>query len=142
VTRPTYTRSFAFYIASRTLLDHAELIDAFRLRARMTHVPILNATISMRMDFLVGTRLAYRRGHGGHAIEAVARGLAALRVNEWVVGIAQGPSVVKVSLADVRVEHAVKFTDFMKWPERPPRSPRDVSGRHEIRTTLEMPVSR
>jgi hypothetical protein len=74
--------------------------------------------------------------------EAVARGLAALRGNEWVVGIAQGPSVVKVSLADVRVEHEVKFTDFMKWLERPPRSPRDVSGRHEIRAILGMPVSR
>jgi len=35
--------------------------------------------------------------------------------NEWVAGVAQGPSVVKVSVADVRVEHAVKFADFMKW---------------------------
>jgi hypothetical protein len=46
--------------------------------------------------------------------EAVARGLAALRGNEWVAGVAQGPSVVKVLVADVRVEHAVKFADFMK----------------------------
>jgi hypothetical protein len=37
--------------------------------------------------------------------EAVARGVAALRHNEWVAGIAQGQSVVKVSVADVRVEH-------------------------------------
>jgi hypothetical protein len=41
--------------------------------------------------------------------EAVARGLAALRGNEWVAWVAQGPSVVKVSVADVRVEHEVKF---------------------------------
>jgi hypothetical protein len=74
--------------------------------------------------------------------EAVARGLAALRSNEWVAGVAQGPSVVKVSVADVRVEHAVKFTDFMKWLDRPPRSPRDVSARHEIRSILGMPASR
>jgi hypothetical protein len=73
--------------------------------------------------------------------EAAARGLAALRGNEWVAGIAQGPSVVKVS-ADVRVEHEVKFAEFMKWLERPPRSPRDVSARHEIRSILGMPVSR
>jgi hypothetical protein len=74
--------------------------------------------------------------------EAVTRGLAALRGNEWVAGVAQGPSVVKVSVADVRVEHAVKFADFMKWLDRPPRSPRDVSARHEIRAILGMPVSR
>jgi hypothetical protein len=65
--------------------------------------------------------------------EAVARGLAALRGNEWVSGVPQGPSVVKVSVADVRVEHEVKFADFMKWLDRPPRSPRNVSARHEIR---------
>jgi hypothetical protein len=70
--------------------------------------------------------------------EAVARGVAALRGNEWVVGIAQGPCVVKVSVADVRVEHEVKFAEFLKWLERPPRSPRDVSARHEIRSILGM----
>ena len=37
--------------------------------------------------------------------EAVAQGLAAIRGNEWVGGIAQGLNVVKVSVADVRVEH-------------------------------------
>jgi len=74
--------------------------------------------------------------------EAVARGFAALRGNEWVAGIAQGPSVVRVSVADVRVEHEVKFADFMKWLERPPRSPRDVSARHEICSIPGMPVSR
>jgi hypothetical protein len=74
--------------------------------------------------------------------EAVARGVAALRSNEWVAGIAQGPSVVKVSVADVRVEHEVKFADFLKWLDRPPRSPRDVSARHEIRSILGMPMGR
>jgi hypothetical protein len=34
----------------------------------------------------------------------VAQGLAAIRGNEWVAGIAQGLNVVKVSVADVRVE--------------------------------------
>jgi len=74
--------------------------------------------------------------------EAVARGVAALRGNEWVAGIAQGPSVVKVSVADVRVEHEVKFLEFLKWLDRPPRSPRDVSARREIRSILGMPVGR
>ena len=34
----------------------------------------------------------------------MAQGLAAIRGNEWVAGIAQGLNVVKVSVADVRVE--------------------------------------
>jgi hypothetical protein len=74
--------------------------------------------------------------------EAVARGVAALRCTEWVAGIAQGPSLVKVSVADVRVEHEVKFSEFLKWLDRPPRSPRDVNARHEIRAILGMPVGR
>jgi hypothetical protein len=74
--------------------------------------------------------------------EAVARGLAALRGNEWVAGIAQGASTVKVSVADVRVEHEVKFAAFMSWLDRPPRSPRDVSARHEIRSILGLPTPR
>lgn len=37
--------------------------------------------------------------------QAVAQGLATLRGNEWVAAIAQGLTVVKVSVADVRVEH-------------------------------------
>jgi hypothetical protein len=45
----------------------------------------------------------------------VAQGLAAIRGNEWVAGIAQRLNVVKVSVADVRVEHEVQLTDFTKW---------------------------
>jgi hypothetical protein len=40
--------------------------------------------------------------------EAVAQGLAAIRGNEWIVGIALGLNVVRVSVADIRVEHEVK----------------------------------
>jgi hypothetical protein len=50
-----------------------------------------------------------------HAVtlyEAAAQVLAADRSNEWVTGIAQGLNVVKVSVADVRVEHEVKLGDF------------------------------
>jgi hypothetical protein len=32
-----------------------------------------------------------------------------------VAGIVQGLNVVKVSVADVHVEHEVKLTDFAKW---------------------------
>ncbi len=74
--------------------------------------------------------------------EAVAQGLAAIRGNEWVGGIAQGLNVVKVSVADVRVEHAVKLLDFTKWLEKPGGSPRETSDRRRIRAILGMPVSK
>jgi hypothetical protein len=50
--------------------------------------------------------------------EAVAQGLAAIRGNDWVAGVAQGLNVVKVSVADVRVEHEVKLMEFTKWRQR------------------------
>ena len=56
--------------------------------------------------------------------EAVALGLAALRGREWVAGITHG--TVKVSVADVRVEHEVKMTEFAKWIDRPGGSPADL----------------
>jgi hypothetical protein len=74
--------------------------------------------------------------------EAVAQGLAAIRGNEWVVGIAQGLNVVRVSVADVRVEHEVKLRDFTKWVEKTGGSPREVSDRHRIRAILGMPAIR
>src|SRR3984893_17254910 len=74
--------------------------------------------------------------------EAVAQGLAAIRGNEWVAGIAQGINAVRVSVADVRVEHEVKLMDFTKWVEGNGGSPREVSERHRIRSILGMPVTR
>jgi len=74
--------------------------------------------------------------------EAVAQGLAALRGNEWVAGIAEGFNVVRVSVADVRVEHEVKLGDFTKWLERTKGSPREMSERLRIRTILGTPVRR
>ena len=74
--------------------------------------------------------------------DAVAQGLAAIRGNEWVAEIAQGLNVVKVSVADIRVEHQVKLMDFTKWVERVGGSPREVSEHHWIRSVLGMPISR
>ena len=74
--------------------------------------------------------------------EAVAQGLAALRKNEWVEGIQEQFAVVKVSVADVRVEHQVKIADLTKWLERPGRTPREVSQHHKIRAILGMSVLR
>jgi hypothetical protein len=68
--------------------------------------------------------------------EAVARGLTAIRGHEWVAGIAQGANTVRVSVADVRVEHEVRLMDFTKWVERPGGSPREVSDSWRIREIL------
>ena len=70
--------------------------------------------------------------------EAVALGIAALRGNDWVAEVAQGLNAVKVSVADVRVEHEVRMKDFLAWLERPGRSPRDILSREKVRTILGM----
>ena len=74
--------------------------------------------------------------------EAVAQGLAALRRNEWVEGIEERFGMVKVSVAEVRVEHQVRIADLMKWLERPGRTPREITQRLRIREILGMSVSR
>ena len=66
--------------------------------------------------------------------EAVAQGLTAIQGNEWVARIAEGFNVVKVSVADVRVEHEVKLGDFTNWMERTGGSPREVSDRQRFRS--------
>jgi hypothetical protein len=78
----------------------------------------------------------------GSLYEAVAQGLAALRGNEWVASIASGANVVKVSVAEIRVEHEVRLMDFTKWLERTGGSPREVSDRQRIRSILGMGVTR
>ena len=50
--------------------------------------------------------------------------------------------LVKVSVADVRVEHQVKIADFMKWLERPGRTPREITQRQKVRAILGMSVTR
>jgi hypothetical protein len=73
--------------------------------------------------------------------EAVAQGLAALRRSGWVHGFHQG--VVKVSVADVRVEHQVRLADFTQWLEKPgAKSPRDMIQRQKLRSILGVPSNR
>ena len=74
--------------------------------------------------------------------EAVAQGIAAMRGKEWVDGFPQGTGVVKISVADVRVEHEVRMADFERWLERPSQSPRETVDRQRIRAILGMAVSR
>jgi hypothetical protein len=57
-------------------------------------------------------------------------------------GIAQGFNAVKVSVADVRVEHELKLGEFTKWLERTSGAPRDIIQRQKVREILGMPVTR
>jgi hypothetical protein len=69
--------------------------------------------------------------------EAVALGLAAIRRNDWVAGIAERPNV-KVFVADIPVEHEVKIQEFTAWLERSSRSPRELTERKKFRAILGM----
>ena len=51
--------------------------------------------------------------------EAVALGMAAIRTDDWVNGIAEGLNPVKVRVTNVPVEHEVRLMDFTKWLDRP-----------------------
>jgi hypothetical protein len=71
--------------------------------------------------------------------EAVALGLAAIRGDEWVMGIAQGVNAVRVRAVNVPVEHEVKLKDFTHWLERNGGSPRERADRCRIREILGAP---
>src|ERR1700722_6039163 len=68
--------------------------------------------------------------------EAVALGMAAIRTDEWVTGIAQGLNAVKVRVTNVAVEHEVRLMDFTSWLDRTGGSPREMSDRKRIRSIL------
>ena len=63
----------------------------------------------------------------GSLYEAVALGMAAIRTDEWVTGIAQRLNAVKVRVMNVPVEHEVRLMDFTKWLDRDGGSPREMS---------------
>ena len=74
--------------------------------------------------------------------EAVALGMAAIRTDEWVTGIAQGLNSVKVQVTNVAVEHEVLLKDFTNWLDRNGGSPREMTERQRIRAILGMEKTR
>jgi hypothetical protein len=70
--------------------------------------------------------------------EAVALGMAAIRTDEWVTGIAQGLNPVKVRVTNVAVEHEVRIMDFTNWLDRTGGSPREMSDPKRIKSILGM----
>jgi hypothetical protein len=77
----------------------------------------------------------------GSLYEAVALGMAAIRTDEWVNGIAHGLNSVKVRVMNVPVEHEVKLMDFTKWLDRTSGSPGEMTERKRIRSILGMDKS-
>jgi hypothetical protein len=78
----------------------------------------------------------------GSLYEAVALGMAAIRTDEWVTGIATGLNPVKVRVMNVPVEHEVRLMDFKKWLDRTGGSPREMTDRKRIRSILGMEKSK
>src|SRR6266853_5282432 len=76
----------------------------------------------------------HRRSDGGDVIRSGGAGPSAA-----MLGRRGG---VKVSVADVRIEHEVKLMEFTKWLERDGASPRDTSDRKRIRAILGMSTPR
>jgi hypothetical protein len=72
----------------------------------------------------------------GTLFEAVTEGLAANQESDWVASVAQGLNVVKVSVANVRVEHEVKMPEFKKWLERAGRLAAEIGSRKRVREIL------
>src|SRR3979490_2618255 len=62
--------------------------------------------------------------------EAVALGMAAIRTDEWVTGIAQGLNAVRVRVTNVVVEHEVRIMAFTKGWRPTPRN--DGSQTHSV----------
>jgi hypothetical protein len=73
--------------------------------------------------------------------EAVALGMAAIRTDEWVTGMATGLNTVKVRVTNVAVEHEVKLGEFTKWLDRSNGSPQEMMERKRIRSILGMEKS-
>ena len=74
--------------------------------------------------------------------EAVALGLASVRGEDWVAGIAEGLNTVRVSAVQVPVEHSVRIQDFNSWLAKNGGSPRERSDRYRVREILGMPHHR
>jgi hypothetical protein len=68
--------------------------------------------------------------------EAVALGMAAIRTDEWVAGVAQGMNSVKVCVTNISFEHEVLLKDFTKWLDKCGGSPREISDRQRIKSIL------
>ncbi len=68
--------------------------------------------------------------------EAVALGLAALRQDEWVGGIGDGLTTVRVVAKQPSVLHEINVKDFLSWLGRKSGSPAEVALRSRVEKLL------
>jgi hypothetical protein len=62
----------------------------------------------------------------------LAQGLASFRGNEWIADVGERFGTLKVSVAELRVEHEVKLKDFTAWLERSGKSPQSTVRKSEL----------
>lgn len=71
--------------------------------------------------------------------EAVAKGLVAVREDNWVSEIPSGINEVKVAASQPPVEHSVQVQKFNAWLRQQGRSPADMIARKKVRKILGIP---
>jgi hypothetical protein len=69
-------------------------------------------------------------------------GLATLRTDEWVAGIATGLNTARGRVTNVAVEHEVMMKDFLQWLDGTGGSPLDIIHRNRIRSILGIETKR
>jgi hypothetical protein len=69
--------------------------------------------------------------------EAVAKGLKAMRKNDWSGAGAWETTWVEVTVTEPEVVHSIEVKAFQNWLEHTPMSPKDITLRQRIRKILE-----
>jgi hypothetical protein len=64
--------------------------------------------------------------------EAVAQALAILRRDDWVDGIGDGLTELRVRLSPPTVEHRVRMKDFQRWLESQGRTPAEAALKRRL----------
>jgi hypothetical protein len=68
--------------------------------------------------------------------EAVAQALSILRGDDWVDGIGDGHTELRVRVSQPAVEHRVRVKDFRRWLESQGRTPAECSLKRRLAEML------
>jgi hypothetical protein len=64
--------------------------------------------------------------------EAVAQALSILRQDDWVDGIGEGLTELRVRVSQPSVEHRVRVKDFQRWLESQGRTPAECALKQRL----------
>jgi hypothetical protein len=64
--------------------------------------------------------------------EAVAQALTILRHDDWVAGIGEGLTELRVRVSQPTVEHRVRVKDFVQWLDRQGRTPAECTLKRRL----------